>query len=50
VELRGGVQHRPPPIGLHQRRDTVADLLVQRGELVLPASCAVLLVYVLVLI
>jgi len=38
VELRGGVQHRPPPLGLHQRHDTFADLLMQRSELVLPAS------------
>ena len=36
VELRGGVQHRPPPLGRHQRGDAVADLLVQCGELVLP--------------
>jgi len=38
MELRGGVQHRSPPLGLHQRRDTLADLLMQRSEPVLPAS------------
>ncbi len=57
MELRGGVQHRPPPLGLHQRRDTLADLLMHAAILsCLPVFALVvllgwvLLVCVLVLI